>query len=383
MQTQQKPGTEFRFLHPARAMSQILIYPLLAVAIVACGGGGGTTSTTTPSTALPTTTVPGTVTTTVPGTVTTTAPSTVTTTAPGTVTTTAPGTVTTTAPSTGLATTTTTSTSTNADTICAQAANFPDVSLRTNYIDYNLDGKTSWDTTPALKPSVSVSCAAGLVSVVSNGVPNFDAVGTGRGGTTVAYTVNQVTWKFPTSPIRANTVTSLTNVLGPIAVMVNGVQIYGPVESPADNFADPYKAGLINFCGGHVSMYHFHAFPECFFNQSTLGTTAPFLPAKKPDVVVGYALDGFPIKAPYVSCTTASADCINGVKEISSAYKYTGTGAYTTEPAFSNNAYQAGYNGSPLDACNGMTDSNGKYAYYATRTFPYYLACYVGTKTAQ
>ena len=283
----------------------------------------------------------------------------------------------------GATTDSTVSIPTSPDTICVQAANFPNVSLSTSYIDYNLDGKTSWDTTPTLKPNVSVSCAGGLVSVVSNGIPNFDAVGTGRGGATVAYTVNQVTWKFPTAPVKASTVTSLTNVLGPIGVMVNGVQIYGPVESPVDNFADPYKAGLTNYCGGHVSIYHVHAFPECFFNQNTLGTTTTFLPDKTPDVIIGYALDGFPIKAPYISCTTPSADCVSGVKEISSAYKYIGTGAYTTEPAFTNNIYQAGYNSSPLDACNGMTDSSGKYAYYATRTFPYYLACYVGTKTAQ
>lgn len=348
-----------RFAQHTRAIRSTFGYTVITLVAVACGGGSGsgsgTSANTSTSTSTNTSTTPSTaVTTTIIAT-----------------------------PSTGVTATTTLSAATNPDSACAQAANFPDVSLRTSYIDFNLDGKTSWDTAPTLKPNVSVSCAGGLVSVVSNGVPNFDAVGTGRDGATVAYTVNQVTWKFPTSPVKASAVTSLTNVLGPIAVMVNGVQIYGPVESPVDNFADPYKAGLTNFCGGHVSQYHVHAFPECFFNQNTLGSTATFLPAKTPDVILGYALDGFPIKAPYLSCAPGSADCVNGVREISSAYKYTGTGAYTTERAFNTNIYQAGFNNSPLDACNGMTDSSGKYAYFATRNFPYYLACYVGTKTAQ
>ena len=43
----------------------------------------------------------------------------------------------------------------------------------------------------------------------------------------------------------------------------------------------------------------------------------------------------------------------------------------------------AGYNGSSLDRCNGKSDGNGGYAYYATRQFPYFMACYYGTATRQ
>jgi hypothetical protein len=234
-----------------------------------------------------------------------------------------------------------------------------------------------------LLPKVTVSCANSIVSVVSNGIPNFDSVGNGRAGADATYSVNQVTWKFPVSPAKAAATTDLKNVLGPIGVLVNGVQIYGPVEAAVDNFADPFKAGLLNFCGGHVEAYHFHAFPECFFNQKTLGGSTPFLPAKTPGVIVGYALDGFPIKAPYESCTAGSTACVDGVREITSAYQYTGTNAFTTEAGFTVNTYVAGHNGSTLDKCNGKTDASGNYAYYATRQFPYYLACYTGTKTTQ
>jgi hypothetical protein len=269
---------------------------------------------------------------------------------------------------------------------CPQKGYFPDVSSRANYIDKNLDGKTVWDSNAALQPAVAVSCAGGVVSVVSNGVPNFDSLGIGLGGANSTFQTFNKTWRFPQNPTLATNATDLKNVLGPIAVMINGVQIYGPVEAPQDYNADPFKAGLLNYCGGHVLQFHFHAFPECFFNQKTLSGSTTFLPAKTPGVVVGYAFDGFPILAPYERCTNSgSADsaCVNGIREIKSAYRYTGTGAYTREPAFDFNVYESGYGGSTLDKCNGKVDADGNYAYYATRQFPYYLACYRGTATRQ
>lgn len=267
---------------------------------------------------------------------------------------------------------------------CPQKSYFPDVSQSAFYIDKNLDGATVWDTNSSLRPAVTVSCTGGVVSVLSNGIPNFDSVGIGRNGADASYQTNSRTWRFPQAPNVAATTTQLRNVLGAIAVMVNGVQIYGPVEAPQDNYADPFKAGLLNFCGGHVAQYHYHSFPECFFNQKTLTGNTTFLPAKTPDVVVGYAFDGFPILAPYEYCSTlGDATCVSGIREIRSAYKYTGTGAYTTEAAFDFNVFEAGYGGSTLDRCNGRVNSDGSYAYYATRQFPYYLACYRGTPTVQ
>ncbi len=267
---------------------------------------------------------------------------------------------------------------------CPQKGYFPDVSQTANYIDKNLDGKTHWATNAALQPTLAVSCTGGVVSVASNGVPNFDSIGIGQGGASPNYQTNSRTWRFPQNPVVAATTTELRNVLGAIAVMINGVQIFGPVEAPQDNYADPFKAGLLNFCGGHVTQYHYHSFPECFFNQKTLTGTTTFLPAKTPGVVLGYAFDGFPILAPFESCaSTSDATCVNGVREIRSAYRYSGTGAYTTEAAFDTNVYESGYGGSTLDRCNGRLEANGDYAYYATRQFPYYLACYRGTRTLQ
>lgn len=265
----------------------------------------------------------------------------------------------------------TTTTASTATTACSHAAAFPDVSLTSNYIDWNGDGAA-----PAITPSVSVTCSDGVVSVVSNGVPNFDAIGNGRGGVDAAYQTNQQTWKFPSSPAKAATTTATT--LGAIGVLVNGVQFYNPTDGDG---ADAYAGGLLNYCNGHTEQYHFHGYPTCFFSKNTVGTTHTFLADKTPGVVVGYAFDGFPVKAPYEACTTG-ADCVNGVREIVSSYKYVGTGAYSTEQASTANSYVAGYNGSTLDSCNGKTDSSGNYAYYATKAYPYYIGCYTGTPTA-
>lgn len=275
------------------------------------------------------------------------------------------------------ATISTTTPTTTTPTTCAQAANFPDVSLRSNYIDWNDDGAAA-----TITPSTSVSCANGVVSVTSNGVPNFDALGNGRGGANAAYQTNQKTWKFPTNPVKAASTTSLTHVLGAIGVLVNGVQFYTVTEGPQDNYADAVLNGFTNYCGGHVEQYHFHGYPACFFSKNTVGTTHSFLPDKTPGTVVGYAFDGFPVKTPYETCTGTASDCIDGVREIVSAYRYTGTKSYNTEDASVYNVYEAGYQGSTLDACNGKTDASGNYAYYATKRYPYYLGCYVGTATS-
>jgi hypothetical protein len=269
-------------------------------------------------------------------------------------------------------TTTTTTTTTGS---CTQAADFPDVSLSTNYIDWNDDGAS-----PTITPSVSVSCANGVVSVASNGVPNFDALGNGRGGADADYQTNQRTWQFPASPAKAASTTSLTHVLGAIGVLVNGVQFYTVTEGPQDNYADAVLNGFANYCGGHVERYHFHGYPTCFFSKNTVGTTRSFLPDRTPGTIVGYAFDGFPVKTPYETCTSGT-DCVNGVREIKSAYRYIGNNSYGTEDASVYNVYEAGYNGSTLDACNGKTDAAGNYAYYATKTYPYYLGCYTGTPT--
>lgn len=111
---------------------------------------------------------------------------------------------------------------------------------------------------------------------------------------------------------------------------------------------------------GHVGPtgYHFHARPDCLF-ETVEGQVG---------LVIGYALDGFPILAPYVC---ADADCTETV-ELSSSWQRTND----VTAAWDAHEYVDG--SGDLDECNGMVDENGDYAYYATATFPYFLACYSG-----
>jgi YHYH protein len=257
-------------------------------------------------------------------------------------------------------------------TTCAQAAHFPDVSQISNYIDWNDD-----NVTPPIMPSTAVSCGNGVVNVVSNGIPNFDPLNNGRGGADAPYMTNQKTWVFPSSPAKAATTTPVLDVLGPIGVLVNGVQFYSPIDAERTDAG----ATASNYCGGHTERFHSHASPSCFFSKITEGGTRTFLPDRTPGTVVGYAFDGYPILSPYVTCTDTASDCVNGVREIDSAYEYRGTNLQT-DIASTVNVWVAGHRGSPLDACNGMTTADGKYAYYATKSYPYFMGCYVGTATS-
>jgi YHYH protein/Fibronectin type III domain len=254
---------------------------------------------------------------------------------------------------------------------CPAAAHFPDVSQISNYIDWNDD-----NVTPPTMPSTSVSCANGVVSVVSNGVPNFDALGNGRGAADVAWFTNQKTWVFPINPTKVTTPVVVLDVLGPIGILVNGVQFYSPIDAEGTDAG----ATASNYCGGHTERFHSHAYPACFFSKITEGGTKTFLPDRTPGTVVGYAFDGYPVLSPYITCTDTASDCINGVREIKSAYEYRGTNLQTDKTS-TVNIYVAGYGGSPLDACNGMT-RDGSYAYYATKNYPYFLGCYTGVATS-
>lgn len=271
-----------------------------------------------------------------------------------------------------------TSTSSN----CDAQDNFIDVSLRDNYIDWDGDGKTNDDlSTSDLTPSVSVSCDNTTVTVNSNGLINFDFQPIGPDGTVAAdnrapsLQAGDYTYQFPQHPAPAASTTALP-LIGSVAVLVTGVRVFGPNEAPFDNYADPYTHGLLDYCGGHTSTYHFHFRPACFFDTPTLGGQSSLFPSETDGVVIGYAFDGYPILAPWACTNTACTE----TKAVQSSYVYTGSGDYANEDAWKTHEYVEGTG--DLDKCNGMTRPDGSYAYYATDTFPYYLACYHGTPTA-
>ena len=129
-------------------------------------------------------------------------------------------------------------------------------------------------------------------------------------------------WQIPLEPVpAANPVTTKDRFLrGAIALAVNGVPIFNPLNNRGE---DAFLIGELDEYGGHCGRaddYHYHIAPVHLEKQ--VGKGMP----------IAYALDGYPI------------------------YGY-------TEP-----------NGSPvkgLDRFNGHEDADGNYHYHATKVYPY------------
>ena len=146
-------------------------------------------------------------------------------------------------------------------------------------------------------------------------------------------------------------------------------------------------------------MYHAHAFPECFYNHETLTGAQTLLEDGLAGQVLGYAMDGFPILAPYECVDTNCSE----VLPVESGWEYdtsatwsidalgvtaSGDCAIDDENGYADN-YAWGCNSfvGPADTdstlyadeCNGRTRPDGSYVYYATRSFPYFVGCYRGT----
>lgn len=203
---------------------------------------------------------------------------------------------------------------------------------------------------------LEVRCDASQVTVSSNGIPHFEYIQV----TPNPLREQRYQWLLPRHPQPAAQSEAISRV-GPVAILVNGLPVFGPNEAPHTGYRDPYLDELLDYCGGHTAQrgdYHFHVRAECL------------LPGRngQADVVIGYAFDGYPILLPWVcedgACRT--------VRKLKSSYRYVGKSSNAWEA----NRYQAGYG--DLDECNGRLREDGSYAYYATDEFPYFLACYHG-----
>lgn len=227
---------------------------------------------------------------------------------------------------------------------CEQATHFVDVSRGSAGPRYP-------------KPELQVSCDERQVTVQSNGIPNFEFVAI----TPNPLQAQRYTWHLPRVP-KPSANPQQVPLLGPIAVAVNGLPVFGPNEAPEHGTADPFLDKLLDSCGGHTAqggVYHFHVLPVCLFDKVD-GRTS---------LVVGYAFDGYPILAP---SECADAACAS-VRKVRSGWRRENGG----RNVWTSNKYVEGYG--DLDRCNGMTRPDGSYAYYATETFPYGPACYHGT----
>lgn len=129
-------------------------------------------------------------------------------------------------------------------------------------------------------------------------------------------------WRIPLQPVPAKEPATTKNrfLRGAIAIGVNGIPIFNPLNNRGD---DAYLFGELDEFGGHCGRaddYHYHIAPSHL--QETVGKDQP----------IAYALDGYPI------------------------YGYQDE----KSPDFA-----------PLDKLNGHKDKTGNYHYHATKTYPY------------
>ena len=209
-------------------------------------------------------------------------------------------------------------------------------------------------------PELEARCTGELLVIESNGIPSFEFT---------AMTPNDLraqdyTWEIPLDAAPLDEPEDIP-LLGPIAIAVDGLPIYGPNEAPQHGTADPYLDEILDFCNGHTAQrgdYHYHARNGCLFEDID----------GNPTLVVAYAFDGYPIMAPYV-CD--DPDCTTTRKLESSWVR-----SSDERNAWDAHEYVEGTG--DLDRCNGRVDADGEYRYYATDTFPYFLGCYRGAPRA-
>ena len=209
-------------------------------------------------------------------------------------------------------------------------------------------------------PELNVFCDDDMMIVESNGIPNFEYTQVTPNG----LAEQNYRWLIPQTPTEAAE-TSPIPLVGPVAIAVNGLPIFGPNEAPFDDYGDPLLDQLLDYCNGHTApggIYHFHARPDCLF-ETVEGEVG---------LVIGYAFDGYPILAPYLC---EDEDCSSVIEAVSSWQRTS-----EVRNAWEANEYIAGSGN--LDQCNGTYLADGSYAYFATATFPYFMGCYHGEAVA-
>jgi len=215
-------------------------------------------------------------------------------------------------------------------------------------------------------PEVSVECTDTELVVTSNGMPSY----TFESMTPNGLKEQAWEWRVPIKPTLAANTTSIVDVLGTLGFTTTGLPIYGPTEGPqpeAEAYGDPIYNGILDTCGGHTgfaSDYHNHAlYTDVYCNLTS-------------SVIIGYALDGFPI---YNSVGCLDVDCTKTAQFVS-GYDMTGDPTSYSWKAYT---YNASGKTNVLDACNGRIGPDGTYRYHATDGFPYIIGCFAGTAVTQ
>ncbi len=201
-------------------------------------------------------------------------------------------------------------------------------------------------------PVSEAVCNGDSIVVTSNGIPDYTYIGTSPGDPRA----QDHTFTIPATPVIADEPSDVAR-LGPVAVALNGVPIYGPTEGTGGDVLS--LGGGLSECGSHngPTGFHLHLFST---SDATDCIFTPVEAASGPQLF-GYAFDGYPI--------------YTGNDQYTSSWELTDASLFASD-TWSAHSYVEG--SGDLDQCNGRIDQNGNYGYYTTDTFPYVLGCYHG-----
>ena len=205
-------------------------------------------------------------------------------------------------------------------------------------------------------------CEEDAVAVTSNGIPDYTYVETSPGSPAA----QDLTFEIPVEATEASEPADIAR-LGPVAVAVDGVPIYGPTEGTGGDVLS--LEGGLSDCGSHngPTGFHIHLFGsktgvDCLYSADEVAAGS---------ALVGWSPDGYPI----MSGVVCADDACTKTEQLESSWSLTDDTLFATD-TWSAHRYNEG--SGDLDRCNGRTDADGQYRYYTTTTFPYVLGCYHG-----
>jgi hypothetical protein len=249
---------------------------------------------------------------------------------------------------------------------------------------------------------VTWSCSATTRSVTGNGIPDHDVGTFPNPNCPNSIAAQNLSASMTLTPVNTGTATNLG--IGPVGIALNGVKFDPGTAGTCTESGSTTSCSLIGDTGtwhiealgqtsfdfgvdvnnAHVQpdgTYHYHGMPVGFLSKHDAG----FAP-----VLVGFALDGFPVYARYGY--SSAMDATSPVKVMLGSYELKSTpdagrpptstypmGAFTEDYA-----YVAG--SGDLDECNGRVDVTpefpaGIYHYYITDTYPFIHRCIKGTQS--
>ena len=245
------------------------------------------------------------------------------------------------------------------------------------------------------------SCDGTNRQLVANGIPDHDVGTFPNAGNPNRITEQSVSVSYTLTPQQSVSVTELGGPRGAVGHVINGVKIDADTAGTCNDDGSSCDLagrtgnwsiealGQSNFDFGtddnnaHVQpdgAYHYHGIPEGFVSLRSNGDPEM--------VLIGWAVDGFPIYARYGY--TDPDDASSEIKVVTGSYQLI-TDVSANRPSvedFPLGIFKQDWvyveGAGDLDECNGRVGvtpefPEGVYHYYATDSYPYFQRCVKGT----